>query len=133
MAGSKKYDVNAIFKRAVKLLEEGDIIFENQLYDCLGVSKDYFYESLMKIPEYSDSVKSKIFENRGEQSRQAFKDARASDKPACIIARMKCTNAGMRDALTDKAEETESKNVTVNIGGEANVTLDGNQIQEGTK
>ena len=125
MAGSKKYNVAKIYAKAMKLLNDHkEIVFESNLRECLGVGKEWFYETLMKNEDYKEAIKEKISLNRGDGTIKALKDMNASDSPACILARVKIMNEDIRNALNDKEEATASPNIIVKIGGEAEVEIE---------
>lgn len=114
----KPYDTEAIFKQAEFLLDmEHDICFESILIDLLGVGKSWFYENLMKNPEYSDTIKEKIRHNRGRGVLKGLRNLSISDAPACIISRLKILNSDIRDALSDKMIVSDSPSqIVVNVG-----------------
>lgn len=121
---SKKYKIEKIYAKAMKLLDaHQEIVFESILVNCLGVSKTWFYDTLMENDEYRETIKERISENCGKGTIKALEDMNASDAPACIISRAKIMNEDLRNALNDKEEATASPNIVVNIGGEAEVEI----------
>lgn len=120
---SKKYDISDIYGRAMKLLDENqEIVYESILIDCLGVSHDWFYKKVMSNNEYSETIKVKVFENRGKETLQAIRDMKRSESPACIISRAKMMNKDIRDALDNKEmQSNENRQIVVNIGDQSNV------------
>ncbi len=120
----KKYDLKKLYKIAIKLLNDHkEIVFESILYECMGVSKDWFYTNIMDNDEYEQTIKEKIFENRGKGTIKVLEDMNASDAPACIISRAKIMNEDLRAALNDREEAQQAPNITVHIGGEKEVEV----------
>jgi Xaa-Pro aminopeptidase len=117
---SKKIPVDTIYAAAKALLDEHkEIIFESTLCNLLGVSSNWFYANLMANEEYSQDIKRRLRENRGSEALSSLRACKASDAPACIIARMKMSDYGMREALNaDKEEKTQERDIIINIPGE---------------
>lgn len=94
------------------------ILTESLLINLLGISRNWFYENLMSVEEYNDTIKKFIRQNKAREALLAFKAAKASDSPACIIARLKITDPDFKEALSDKIEEKEQdRNIVINIPG----------------
>jgi DNA gyrase/topoisomerase IV subunit A len=105
-----KYDVEAMFNNAVKLITgEPNIIFESTVAGLLGVSREWFYSELMASTDRADTIKALLQINRSKDAITAMNQIKNNTDTTELITRLKLTIPEAKEILTYTYQKTDVK------------------------